>query len=352
MRCSVRPANVEGMTNDIDPRTDHDLLRGATATKVLTAAAELGIADLLADGPQSTGDLAKRIGVHAPSLHRVLRMLSGLGFVTQRQPDEFTLTDLGTTLRTGTPTSIHALMTMLWGPEAWSAWGELLWTVRTGETGWSRAHGMTWIDFYNRRPEASANFNKAMSQHTRAAAPALIEAAQLDRFRTCVDIGGGDGTLLAEMLQAQPTLEGIDFDLESGLGAAAATLTAAGVKDRCRIEAGDFFDAVPGGGDVYLLKQILHDWDDEAVVAILRSCRAAMSPDARLLILERLLPEVTGPDDLPTLLVDLHMLVITGGRERTAEEFRGLLEQADFTTVAVSESLPPFGYHVIEAAPA
>jgi hypothetical protein len=240
---------------------------------------------------------------------------------------------------------------MLWGKESWVSWGELVAAIRTGEAGWSQAYGMSWIDFYSRHQEASTTFNKAMAQHSRDAAPGLIEAIRPARFGTVLDVGGGDGTLIAEMLHAEPALHGIVFDLPSGLDEAAATLEARGVIDRCRLYPGDFFEAIPHDADAYLLKQILHDWDDDAAVRILSNCRAAMSPAARLLILERMLPEVVGPADMPTLLIDMHMLVVTGGRERTEEEFRGLLDKAGFTMTAVSKALPPYDYRVIEAAP-
>jgi O-methyltransferase domain/Dimerisation domain len=331
--------------------TTDELLFGATVTKVVTAAAELNLADLLARGPQSSADLAQHTNTDQPSLYRLLRTLAGLGLVQQTDPDRFELTERGASLRSDTDDSIHALATMLWGKEAWVSWGELVAAVRTGEAGWSQAYGMSWIDFYARHQEASVTFNKAMAQHSRDAAPGLIEAIRPARFGTVLDVGGGDGTLIAAMLHAEPTLHGIVFDLPSGLDEAAANVDARGVLDRCRLYPGDFFEAIPHDADAYLLKQILHDWDDDAAVRILSNCRAAMSPGARLLILERMLPEVVGPEDMPTLLIDMHMLVVTGGRERTEEEFRGLLAKAGLTMTTVSKALPPYDYHVIEAAP-
>jgi ubiquinone/menaquinone biosynthesis C-methylase UbiE len=341
------------MTSSIispDP-TVHGLIFGATATKVVTVAAELGLADLLADGARSAQDLARDTSSHRDAMFRLLRTLAGLGLVTQTEPDRFALTGLGSTLRTESPDSVHAVITMLWGSASWASWGEIVTSVRTGEPAWLAAHGQSWVEFYDSHPDASAEFNKAMSQHTRDAAPALIEAAHICRSQTVVDVGGGDGTLLAEILQACPDAHGILFDLPSGLATATVTLERSGVAERCRIESGDFFTDVPDGADAYLLKQILHDWPDEAAVDILRSCRRAMSPESRLLVLERVLPEIAGPEHTPTLLLDMHMLVVTGGRERTEREFRDLLAAAGFTTVGVRGPLPPFDYHVIEAAP-
>jgi hypothetical protein len=190
-----------------------------------------------------------------------------------------------------------------------------------------------------------------MGEHTRTAAPGLVAAAGLERFGTVLDAGGGDGTLLAAVLREHPKLQGMLFDLPAGLAEAEATLEAAGVADRCRIFAGDLFVSVPAGADAYLLKQVLHDWDDAHAAAILRRVRAAMADDARLLILERMLPERPGAEDLPTLLVDLVMLTVNGGRERTERDFRALAEAAALELTAISDAIAPFGYRVIEAAP-
>ncbi|MFI7065993.1 methyltransferase [Kribbella sp. NPDC050124] len=325
------------------------LLFGATVTKVVSAAAELNLADLLEDGPRSSADLAKMLDADQQSLRRLLRALAGLGLTQQTDTDQFELTEAGGCLRSTTDDSIQALSAMLWDKASWLSWGELVTAIRTGVPGWLQAHGMFWIDYYTSHPKASATFNKAMSQHSRAAAPGLVDAIRPQRFNTILDVGGGDGTLIAELLTAQPTLQGIVFDLSSGLEDAATTLEARAVADRCRLEPGNFFDEVPKGADAYLLKQILHDWDDAAALQILRNCRAAMPPTAHLLILERMLPELASPKDVPTLLVDIHMLVVTGGRERTEAEFRSLLSQAGFTLTAVSDAIPPYDYRVIEA---
>ncbi|MGH9210195.1 MAG: methyltransferase [Acidimicrobiales bacterium] len=241
---------------------------------------------------------------------------------------------------------------MLCGPENWRSWGELVPSVRTGDAGWDRAHGMTWIEFYDRHPEESATFNRAMAEHTRDASPGLVAGSDLARFGTVMDVGGGDGTLIAEALRAYPDLEGIVFDLPSGVTSAPATLEAAGVADRGRVVTGDFFAAVPTGADAYLAKQVLHDWDDERATAILRNLRAAVAPGGRVLILERMLPEVVTPRDAPTLLVDVLMMVVTGGRERTEQDFQRLFDAAAFELASIGEPLPPFDYRVIEATPA
>jgi hypothetical protein len=325
------------------------LLFGAVSAQAVHAAADLRLADHLDGGSRSSAELAARTGAHAPSLARLLRALAGLGVVTETAPDRFALTDAGRGLQTGVPGSLHSMFLLLCGPEHWRSWGELAHSVRTGERGWDRALGLDWVEYLDRHPDRSEVFNRAMGEHTRAAAPGLVAAAQLERFGTLLDAGGGDGTLLAEALRTHPELEGVLFDLPAGVREARATLT--GVADRCRIVAGDLFAEVPAGADAYLLKQVLHDWDDARAAAILGNVRAAMADDARVLILERMLPERAGPEDLPTLLVDLVMLSVNGGRERTEREFRALAETAGLELTRVSDAIAPFGYRVLEARP-
>jgi O-methyltransferase domain/Dimerisation domain len=314
----------------------HEMALAPIPAQILHAAAELRIADLLAGGPRTTADLAHDAGAHEPSLQRLLLALAGLGIVAQLDADRFELTEAGMQL-----TTAGALFRLLCGPEMLRGWEALVPSLRTGDPAWEIAHGMPVFEYYEAHPESAATFNAAMAEHTRDAAPELVAAGDFSRFGTVVDVGGGDGTLLAAILAAEPSVEGIAFDVADALGEPSV---------RCRMVAGDFFASVPDGADAYVLKQILHDWADEPATAILRSCRAAMGPHARLLILERMLPERATPADLAPLLVDILMLVATGGRERTEREFRELLAAADLELLSVSEVLPPFGYRVIEAA--
>ena len=332
-----------------------DVVFGAMAAKVVYAAAELRVADLLAEGVQTSEELAERTGTHGPSLRRLVRALAGMGVLTQTGAERFQLVP-------ARPTAPRRRARL--GPRAGAdaPWTGILAelgragcpSVRTGETGWERAHGMPLYQLYERLPEQSATFNAAMAQQTRAVAPAIIAAYDFSRFGTVVDVGGGDGTFLAELLHAHPDLHGVLFDLPAGLAGAAGTLTAAGVADRCQVVPGDFFASVPGGADAYAMKQILHNWDDERAIAVLRNCREAMAPTARLVVLERVLPELVSVDDRQSeaLLLDIQMLVVAGGRERTEQEFRSLLDAAGFTLTALTEPLPPHGYRVIEGTPA
>jgi O-methyltransferase domain/Dimerisation domain len=339
--------------NTVDPGPLHEILFAPVVAQIVYAAAELKIADLLAAGPMTNSELASRTGSDPHSLWRLMRALAGIGVVVQTEDDRFELTDVGRPLKADTPGSMHALVSTLCGPEYWRSLAELVPSVLpTGESGWRTVHGLSWIESLERDPEQFATFNAAMSEHTRDAAPALIAQCELSRFHTVVDVGGGDGTLIAEMLRSHQDLEGILFDLPDGLASADATLRKAGVADRCRVTEGDFFLSVPTRGDAYVLKQILHDWDDEHATAILRTCRDAMSPEGRILILERMLPERAGTTDLPILLVDVLMLAVTGGRERTEAQFRDLLAGAGFTLTRCSPPLPPFNYRVLEGTPA
>ncbi|TDB83930.1 methyltransferase [Actinomadura sp. KC216] len=326
------------------------------AAKTLYAAAELGIADLLATGPRSTGELAERTGTDAPSLRRLLHALTGQGILTETGTgtDRYALTESGQPLRTDAPDSIRSTLLMACGPETSRSWDRLVPSLRTGTPGWDLAHGMSWTEYYARNPGRAAIFNRSQAEHTRDAAPGILAAADFGRFREVADIGGGDGTLLTHILRAHDDLRGVLFDVRTGLAGADATLAAAGVGERCRVVAGDFFGEVPDGADAYLLKEILHDWDDEQSMAILRSVRAAIPPGGRLLLVERTLPDrpVAGFDETHWYLRDLLMLVVTGGRERTENEFRLLLKSAGFNADRFSDPFPPFGYRLIEALPA
>lgn len=323
------------------------------AAKTINAAAELGIADRLAEGVCTTDALADRTGTHAPSLRRLLLTLAGLGIVTQTAADRFELADLGQPLREDAPDSVRGLVLMGGGPETWRSWEQLVPSLRTGTPAWDLAHGMSWTEYYARNPGPAAVFHRSQAEHTRDTTPGIMATADFSRFRKVVDVGGGDGTLLSRILLDHPELEGVLFDTPVGLAGADSTLTDADVKRRCQVVEGDFFEKVPAGGDAYLLKEILHDWDDRQTVAILRKIRSAISADGRLLVIERRLPEtaVPGRNESHWYLRDILMLVVTGGRERTEREFGRLFEEAGFKLDQSTEPFPPFGYCLFEGVP-
>lgn len=328
-----------------------DMALGYMPAQVLYAAAELRLADLLAGGARTSQDLAGETGTHPLSLQRLLRALVALGLLAQTEADRYELTELGAQLRSDTPDSVRSFVTMVCEPETWRSWGELLSSLRTGDTAFDRLFGMGFFEYLGHHPHKAATFNAAMSDITRQMAPGILEAFDLSRYRTVVDVGGGDGTLLARILQAQPSLHGVLYDLPSGARSAHAVLEAAGVADRCRVVPGDFFDAVPEGGDAYLLKAILHDWNDERALTILRNCRKAMTAQGRLLIIERVISEPVPPEEVDLVMVDLYMLVVAGGRERSEAEYRELLASADFTLSSVTPPLPPIGVRILEGTP-
>jgi len=335
-----------------EPPPVQQRLFDAMAGKIVHAAAELRVCDLLANGPRAAAALATALDADPGSLRRLLRALAGLGVLEQAGDDAFSLTPAGRPLLGDAPDSARELCVMLAGAENWRSWEHLVPAVRAGVTGWELAHGMPAFEYYGRHPGSAANFNAAMAEHSRDAAAGILAAADLGRFGAVTDVGGGDGTLLARALRDHPGLTGTVFDLPAGLASAAATLAEAGVADRCRLVPGDFFENLPGGADAYVLKQVLHDWDDERAAAILRNVRAAMPDGARVLVVDRMLPERVGPGDVPTLLVDVLMLVVTGGRERTEAEFGDLLARAGLKLDRVGERIAPFGYHVLEAVAA
>ena len=296
------------------------MIQGLHISRAVYVAAKLGISDLLADGPRPSAELAQLTKAHAPSLYRVLRLLAALNVLREQPSGQFALTPLGERLRTGVPGSLRnwALLTDQLG--GLRPFDRIFDTVMSGEAGLKLAYDDKWIDFLAKHPAAAVNFQAAMSERTAAFASSVAATYDFSRMRRIVDVGGGRGTLLAAVLAARTHLHGVVFDLPEGVADAAETLRAAGVADRCAIDSGDFFVAVPAGGDGYLLANVLHDWDDDRSVAILRNCRRAMHADGKVLIVERMIfddPEKS----IPTLLSDLNMLVLTGGQERTGEEY-------------------------------
>nr|WP_255426915.1 acetylserotonin O-methyltransferase [Pseudonocardia sp. C8] len=322
---------------------------GFFPAQLLRTLAQLGVPDALADGPADVTTLAARTGTHPPSLRRLLTAGVGLQLVTAAGDDRYELAPAGHLLRTGAPGSLGNLAQLFCGDATWRAWGELGWSVRTGAPSFEKVTGRTAFAHIAADPTLSAVFTEAMAEGTRAGAPAIVAACDLDGAGTLCDVGGGNGTLLAAFLAARPELRGVLFDTADGLGDAATVL--AGVADRCRIEAGDFFAEVPSC-DAYVVKSVVHDWDDDRATALLARIRAAAPPNAALFLVEPVLP--ADPAELtqvPTMLMsDLNMLVCTGGRERTAADFTALLVAAGWRLVDVAPT-ERHGYSVLRAAP-
>jgi O-methyltransferase domain/Dimerisation domain len=329
-----------------------ELVFGAMAAQVLATAARMGIADRLGDDERSGPQLATEIGADATTLTRLLRAMAALGVLTETEPGSFTLTSLGALLRSDRPDSMRSFVQMFSDPAMLDAWRELDHAVRTGETTFDPVHGTTFFGYLAERPELSAQFNAAMRQGTALTAQQLPQGYDFSRCRTVADIGGGDGTLLSAVLAAQPHLNGILFDTAEGLAQADDTFKTAGVADRCRTTVGDFFSGAPAGADLYMIKSVLHDWDDDRCRTILGHVRSVIPDDGRLLIIEPVFPpKVDGTQPPPMYLSDLNMLVNLGGRERTRAEFEQLCSDTGFRLTSVSPLPPPAAFSLLEAEP-
>src|ERR687886_1390198 len=266
------------------------LLRMTNAFQVSQAihvAAALGIADLLEDGPKSVDELAETTGTHAPTLYRLLRALASVGIFIETDDGRFGLTPLAEYLRTDTPGSLRAFVRLIGQQSFWRSWGHLLHSVRTGEPAFRKVHGTGPFEYWAGHPEEAAVFDAAMTSHSSGVVDAVVRSYDFSGIRVLLDVGGGEGVLLAAILAANPSLRGILFDQPHVVGTAGALLEWAGVADRCEVVGGSFFEAVPVGADAYLLKSVIHDWDDAAAIEILRACRAAMAVRGKLLVVER-----------------------------------------------------------------
>jgi cyclopropane fatty-acyl-phospholipid synthase-like methyltransferase len=311
-------------------------------------AAELRIADQLATGARNSAELAQAVGAHPPSLYRVLRTLASLGVFVERDRQTFELTSLGETLRSDVPGSVRAWALVNCGI-TWRAYGELLYSVRTGQPGFDRAFGMSVFDYTARHPEAMDLFAKMLVDFSSQEVAAIASAYSLSDVNSIMDVGGGSGNLLAALLQANPSLHGTVFERPSVAEMAVQWLHAAGLSHRSDVLDGDFFQSVPTGADVYVLSHVIHDWDEAHCLTLLANCRRAIPPRGRLLIVEMILPEPNIPS--PGRLLDLIMLANSpSGCERTLEEYRDLLERADFHMERVIATASPVS--VMEAVPA
>jgi O-methyltransferase domain/Dimerisation domain len=324
------------------------LVNGYQVTQAIHVAARLGVADLLRDGPLRSDDLAAATQSHARSLHRVLRALASVGVLHEDEDGRFALTAVGECLRSDAAEPVGGWAAYVGVPAHFQSWGALLHAVRTGENAFRSVNGTDVWEYRSRHPEDGALFDRAMTDITHRANAHVLQAYDFSRFERVVDVGGGQGAFVAALLASHPSMRGVVFDQPHVVAHAGPVLEAAGVAARCEIVPGSFFDAVPAGGDAYLLKAILHDWEDEEALRILRSCRAAIRFDGALLVVERELgPPNANPD---SSFSDLNMMVGPGGQERTRDEFAALLAAGGFT---LERTVPTtIGLSVFEARPA
>ncbi len=304
------------------------LVNGFRAFQMMVAACRLRLPDLVADGPKTADELATSTGIHAPSLRRLLRGLEVWGVLVERPDGRFASTPLSDQFLSNKP-GLRNLTIML-SEEGYQAWGDLMYSLSTGKPAYEHLYGKSHFERLGENSEMAAHFNAAMVESSTRVARTFAAAYDFTGVRTVVDVGGGNGAVLMAVLEANPGIRGVLFDLAQGLAGANDKLAAAGVAERVTLQQGSFFEAVPSGSDLYLLKWIVHDWDDERALAILKNCRRAMPGKARLVLLERKLPErIENADDaLAAVMGDLQMMVVLGGKERTTNEYRDLLAQA------------------------
>ncbi|HZN00127.1 MAG TPA: methyltransferase [Pyrinomonadaceae bacterium] len=321
------------------------IMLGSIASQALYVAAKLGIADQLVDGPKKIDELAKAVDADAPSLYRVLRALASIGVFEEEENQVFALTPSAEPLRSNVPNSLRDVA-IFWGEDwHWEVWGKILYSVKTGKSAWAQLHGEQIFDYFAKNQEAARVFDRAMSSFTTVAAKAVVEAYDFSGIDTLIDIAGGHGRLLNGVLEANPSMRGVLFDLPHVIESAKQNTT---VGDRCNYATGDFFISVPTGGDAYMMKHIIHDWDDERAITILKNVKKAMNPGGRVLIVESVIADGNGQDF--GKLLDIEMLVAPGGKERTAAEYEELYRRAGLRLTRIVPTKSP--YSVIEAVAA
>jgi hypothetical protein len=322
------------------------LVAGKFVTQALAAAAELNVAEQLVDGPKTASELAETMEVHAPSLYRLMRSLAAVSVLTEDDGNRFALTATGQLLRSDVPGSFRAMAILLGRLWHHTAWASLADSVRTGESAFIKVYGVPHFEWLQTNSEEGAIFNEAMTSLTGVAADAVTEAYDFSGLAKIADVGGGHGLFLSKVLKANPHMSGILFDLPPVAEGARKLLSDAGLSSRCEVLCGDFFTSVPADCDAYVLKHVLHDWDDARCETILSRCRDAMAPGGRVLVVEMVVP----PPGIPSFarLIDLEMLAISSnGKERTEREFADLFAKAGLSLARVVPTQSP--YSVLEA---
>jgi hypothetical protein len=323
--------NEERLNETVAPLAAGALLvqmaTGHMVSQAIYVAAKLRIADLVADGAKTSDALARAAGANPDALYRLLRMLAARGVFREEEGRRFAQSPISACFQTHQTGSLRDAI-ILWNEEQYRAWGAMLHSVTTGEIAFDHVFGMPLFDYLGQHSEAATTFHAAMSAWTTQAGAAVARAYDFSKLSTLIDVGGGHAIMLTSILNRVPGLRGITFDLPSVASAAQQSIAAAGLSQRCGVASGDFFVNIPSGGDGYLLSQVLHDWDDQRSLVILRNCHRAMGNRTTLLVVEIVLSSET--DSSVGTLSDLHMLCVAGGRERTESEYRDLLARAGF----------------------
>ena len=303
------------------------LLTGTWISQMLYAAAKLGLADHLAGEPMAAEDLAPAVGVQAEPLYRLLRALAGEGVFAEDEHRRFSLTPMAELLRSDVAGSKQAMAIML-GEEHHAAWGQILYSLQTGKPAFDHVYGQPIFDYLAGHPEAARVFDAAMTAVHGSETAQMLAAYDFSGVKTLADIGGGNGSLITMVLQRYPQLKGILYDIDHVVARAKPRLEAAGVADRCQVVAGNFFESVPAGADTYLMRHIIHDWDEARCIQILKHVRAVLPAGGKLLLIEVVVP--TGNEPSFGKLMDINMMLLPGGKERTADEYRALYAAAGF----------------------
>jgi hypothetical protein len=317
-------------------------MAGLWVARSVSVAAKLRLADHIGDGPGKTvEEVAAATKTHAPSLYRLMRGLAGAGFFAEESGRRFRNTPLSEVIRSGVPGTMRAAAESIMGGSHWRSWGDLEHSVRTGGIAFDHVHGVDAWAFFAKNEDEQRTFNDAMTDFTKLFNPAIVKGYDFSRAGTLVDVGGGHGALLMSVLKENPAVRGILFDQPHVVQGAAGPLKDAGLGGRCQVVGGNFFESVPAA-DTYMMKMIIHDWNDERSGVILRNVHRASQPGARLLVIDSVVP---ARNDEPSLarLMDLNMLVMTGGKERTEAEFRELFGRAGFDLVKAHATESPIG---------
>jgi hypothetical protein len=336
------------MTQPAPPMTIASLLIGYWTSQSVHVAAKLGLADLVHQhGPQTAEQLAAATSTHADSLYRLLRALASVGVFREDEERRFGLTPLAEQLRSDVEGSQRAFATMA-GEEHYASWGELLYSIRTGRTAFEKIYGQPIFDWLSTHSEQAATFDAAMVAVHGRETGAMLDAYDFSSIGMLADVGGGNGSVLRAVLARHPKLRGMLCDLGGVVERAKPLIAKAGLADRLQTMPTNFFESVPEGADAYLMRHIIHDWADAEALVILRNIRRAIRSDGRLLVVEGIVPK--GNDPSFTKVLDLNMLVIPGGKERTEDEYRQLYEAAGFRLSSITPTKTDVS--VIEGRPA
>jgi hypothetical protein len=338
----------------IAPALLRQIASGHMGARAVQVAVKVGIFDVLAVPVKTSASIAAQLGLRADPVHRLLRALAAIGLAIHQPPDRFGVSELGELLNRDHPASLRHLVMLFGSERSWRSWGRLEQALHSGKSQARELYGVDGFEYFRRHPQEGRVFHAAMAEVSHRIAQDVVRCVDFSRYSSIVDVGGGNGELLETILRAAPGPNGVLFDLEQALEGAQERFKAAALQERCEIVAGDFFAEIPQGRALYVLKNILHDWPDDDCARILKQLRRAMPLTARLLVVERVLPDhvsVSSADRQATLM-DLNMLVTAGGRERTSEEFHALLGAAGFVLADITPLEGAHRFSVMRATPA